>query len=76
MLRACADRVVGDRDTRAEVFQEFHGRCRAGPSGPAFVDAAWMPDYWIIKVEERSIEVQRAAQSTQPSVGTRLLVRR
>ena len=63
-------------ETRApEVFQEFHGAMWGWTFEPAFVDTELDADYWIIKVEGRSIGgLQRAAQDTSPQAGTRLYV--
>jgi predicted enzyme related to lactoylglutathione lyase len=63
-------------ETRApDVFQEFHGALWGWRFEPAFADTELDADYWIIKVDGRSIGgLQRAASDAHPQAGTRLYV--
>ncbi|WP_433016788.1 hypothetical protein [Kribbella sp. CA-294648] len=58
-----------------DVFQRFHGAMWGWVFEPAFADSELDADYWIIKVDGKSIGgLQRSVGNAHPHAGTRLYV--
>jgi len=49
-----------------EAFQRFHGAMWGWAFEPAFANTELEADYWIIKVGDSSIGVQRSASDSRP----------